>query len=223
MIRWILIFLFMASWANAQDVVLNASVRNPIKINTAFELYIPQNQNQYIASQWSKGKLFYSNGTSKTFDSLNFDRFSNKIEVVVNNKALSVLPMGVSGALIYNSNDSGTLLVVGKVEAQFKLLLVQSNGQFILASYLVSSKPIGDINYKLDEFRFVAKQEEAETISNHYVVFENGNWVKFRLSKSSIGKQFGMSKKELQSKTTKGINTNAKEGLVQLFNVLNGN
>lgn len=136
----IFIILIISHLAKGQDVIVHAQGENPIEVSFEFSLVAPPNLNQYIAKQWANGKLFYTNGTSKYYDSLNFDRCSNELEVVVNNKALSILPMGLSGALVYNSTSSGTMLLVGKVADKARFLLIESTGQFLLASYLISSE-----------------------------------------------------------------------------------
>jgi len=214
----------MYNLANGQDVILNSGVGNPVLLSNKFELHFPNNQNQYIASQWSKGKLFYTNGTSKKYDSLNFNRYGNKIEAVVNNKPLSILPMGLSGGLIYNTDNSGSLLIVGKTVSETRFLMVLSNGKYLLASYLVSTVPAEDLSYKLDELRFVPQKKKENVISVHYVFFDNEKWKSFKLNKSSLAKLFQVEKKTLQSNAeTEGINTNTEKGLIELFDFLNDN
>lgn len=220
--KWMLIFLFAANWVNGQDVTLNINATDPLKLSLGFNLFIPPNDHQYLASQWTKGKLFYANGTSKTYDSLNFDRYSDAIEVVINNKPLSIMPMGLSGALIYSSNNSGTVLIVGKVDGKRKFLLVLSEGQHLLASFLHSSEHHTELTYKIDEIIFVPQKEEEPIIKKNYVVLDNRNWIRFKMNKSAISKLFNVDKKELKSiASNKGINTSDKRGLLQLFQALN--
>ena len=222
--KWTLLFFLIANLANGQDVIVNAGVGNTVQLSDEFELHIPQNQNQYIASQWSKGKLFYANGTSKKYDSLNFDRYGNKVEVVVNNKALSVLPMGLSGGLIYSTDNSGSLFIVGKIAEEARFLIVLSSGKYLLASYLISTAPSDELNYKTDEVRFVPKKKTENVIRAHYVIFENEKWKSFKLSKSALSKLFKEDKKMLQSTAvSEGINTSTEIGLIQLFDFLNDN
>lgn len=224
MIRWVLLFSFMCNLANGQDVILNSGAVNPVQLNDEFELHFPNNQNQYIVSQWSKGKLFYTNGTSKKYDSLNFDRYGNKIEAVLNNKPLSILPMGLSGGLIYNSANSGSLFIVGKVESESRFLVVLSSGKYLLSSYLVSTTPVDEVPYKTDEVRFSPKNIKENVIKVHYVILDSERWKSFKLSKSSLSKFFKEEKKTIQAIAEKeGINTSTERGLIQLFDFLNDN
>ncbi len=222
--KWIFFSLFITNWAFGQDVSLTNNVTNPIKLNPAFELYVPVNDQQYIAGQWAKGKLFYTNGTSKHYDSLNFDRYSNVIEVVLNNKVITIRPMGLSGALIYNSQTSGSLLIVGKVSDQSLFLVVESKGRYVLASYLTANETQKVENYKVDEVRFVPKKKNELIIKENYVLLNDNTWDWFKINKSEIGKLFKVDKKDLQSMAAEnGINANNKTELVPLFNLLNDN
>lgn len=222
--KWIFIFLFSANYVNGQHVKLQPDESIPIYLSPDFSLFIPQQDYQYVASKWASGRLFYTNGTSKRYDSLNFDRYSNKIEVVINNKALSILPMGLTGALIYFSDKVGYLLIVGKVKDQPKFLAVESVGQYVLAAYLISSAPKEDLTYKTDEIRFVPKIKKEDLIKKTFWLLTNGIWAEFKMNKSTVSKLFKIDKKKLQSiASDKGINVNNKHELVRLFQFLNDN
>lgn len=220
--KWLIIILLVTQLAQGQDVSLHSNGNDPVELSDNFSLFIPQNVNQYLATQWSKGRLFYPNGSSKDYDSLNFDRYSNVLEVVSNNKAVSILPMGLSGALIYNSPSLGTVLIVGKVVEESKFLLLQSEGKYLLASYLFSNDNQVELNYKNDEIRFVPKKKVEAVIKEHYVIFEKEQWEEIKLNKSAFSKLFKVDKKELQSLASEnGLNTNNKQGLKALFQLLN--
>jgi hypothetical protein len=220
MIKWILILVLAANWVNGQNVTLNSN--NSIKLSLDFSLFVPQNEHQYIATQWAKGKFFYANGTSKPYDSINFDRYENVIEVVVNNKALSIMPMGLSGALIYNSSNSGTILIVGEIDERSRFLMLQSEGQYILVSYMTTNEMQEETNYKTDEIRFVPKSDAKLVLEENYFILSNGAWREFKISRSSISKLFKVEKKELQSIASEnGIITGSKSGLIELFQLLN--
>ena len=221
--RVFFILFLIAHWTQGQDVVLNATGAKPIEVNDGFELVNPQNNNQYIATQWSSGKLFYTNGTTKIYDSLNFDRFTNVLKVVINNKPLSIFPMGISGALIYTTDSTGTMLIVNKLEDDTKFLLVESSGNYLLTSYLVSSEQTEEVTFKIDEIYFVAKDKKDLVIKEHFVLLKQGNWSSFKLTLSTLSKLFKVDKKELQSiASNKSINLTNKNGLVALFKILNG-
>lgn len=222
--KWIFIFLFSANYVNGQHVKLKPDESNPIFLSPDFSLFIPQHDNQYVVSKWARGRLFYTNGTSKRYDSLNFDRYSNKIEVVINNKALSILPMGLTGALIYSSDTVGYLLIVGNVKDQPTFLAVESVGQYVLASFLISSEQNEVLTYKIDEIRFVPKRKIDVIIKRKHLLLNNKVWGEFKLNKSTISNLFKVDKKGLQSiASDRGINVNNKQELVRLFQFLNDN
>lgn len=216
------ILFLVTHWAQSQDVILNVASAKPIEVSAGFELVNPQNNNQYIAAQWSSGKLFYINGTTKIYDSLNFDRYANVIEVVINNKALSILPRGLSGALIYSTTSSGTMLLVSKVADDTKFLLVEGSGKYLVASYLVSSEQHEEVTSKLDEIRFVPKEKRDLIIKEYFFLLDQGSWSPFKPNKSTLSKLFNVDKKELQSLASNtGVNLNSKNGLIELFKTLN--
>jgi len=132
MIKWLILLFILPFTAQAQEVILNLHTPQPVELKGEFDLFFPEHTNEYLVTQWSKGKLFYTNGTSKTYDSLNFNRHQNMMEVVVNNKVLILMPLGLAGGLIYNSDTDGSVLIVGKVNAEAKFLLVNSAGKYLL-------------------------------------------------------------------------------------------
>ncbi len=216
--------LAISKCAMAQDVLLHTNLSNPIQLNANFSLVTSANNNKYIATKWAQGKLFYANGSSKIYDSLNFDRHLNIMEVVVNNKVVSLLPMGLSGALIYSSQSSGYLLIAGKVLEKNRFLQVICEGQYVLASYLTTSKIEVANNYKIDEVRFAPKNKNDLIIRKNFVLLRNGKWEDFKITKSTIGKLFKVDKKELQVMINKNnLQPNSKQNLVQLFKWLNDN
>lgn len=221
MTKWGFLFLLTANTIFAQDVVINNST---IQISDKFELVSPSIDQQYVATQWAKAKLFYANGTSKNYDSLNFNRYANEIEIVVNNKVITLRPIGISAALIYHTSTSGSLLMVGSVNDQSLFLLVQSEGKFVLASYLATNEIKKEENYKVDEVRFVPRKKDVIIIKENYVVRKEDVWSEFKLNKSSVSKLFKIEKKTFQDiVAAQGINVGGKEELVQIFNILNGN
>jgi len=194
MIKWLIILFILPFTAQAQEVILNLHAAQPVELKGGFGLFFPEHTNEYLVTQWSKGKLFYTNGTSKTYDSLNFNRHQNMMEVVVNNKVLILMPLGLAGGLIYNSDNDGSVLIVGKVNAKANFLLVNSVGKHLLASYLTTR--IEEIRgYKTDEMRFVPKEESDKIIKEKFVIFSNGNWEEFKMSKSFLSKLFNIDKK----------------------------
>ena len=216
------IFFLITHLAQSQDVILNATGDKPIEVSAGFELVNPQNSNQYIATKWSSGKLFYTNGTTKEYDSLNFDRYANVLDVIIKNKPLSIFPMGLSGALIYNATSAGTMLIVRKVEDEPKFLLVESSGIYILTSYLISSEQHREAIQRIDEIRFAPKEKKDLDIREYFVLFSQGRWSSFKLTKTTISKLFMLDKKELQPLAAKeGVNLNNKDGLVELFKIMN--
>ncbi len=219
--KWLAILFVLPFTVQAQEVILNLHAPQPVELKGGFDLFFPEHTNEYLVPQWSKGKLFYTNGTSKTYDSLNFNRHQNMMEVVVNNKVLTLMPLGLAGGLIYNSNYSGSVLIVGIVNAEAKFLVVNSVGKHLLASYLTTK--IEEVRrHKTDEMRFVPKEEGDKIIKEAFVIFSNGSWEEFKISKSLLSKFFNTDKKELQSfATDAGISMNDKVGLIRLFQLLN--
>ncbi len=222
MTKWLAILFILPFMAHAQEVILNLDEPQPVELKGGFGLFFPEHTNEYLVTQWSKGKLFYTNGTSKTYDSLNFNRHQNMMEVVVNNKVLTLMPLGLAGGLIYNSGNDGSVLIVGKVNAKARFLLVNSVGKYLLASYLTTDRIEGVRGYKTDEMRFVPKEEGKKIIKEEFVVFRDGNWEGLKMSKSFLSKLFNIDKKELQGiSTNAGISMSDKIGLIKLFQLLN--
>lgn len=219
---WVLFLLLISSWVSAQHVIITSNAESPFEVNSNFTLDFPKNNFQYLSEQWAKGELYYTNGTSKQYDSLNFDRYANRLEVVVNNKALSLLAMGLSGALVYNSNTSGTLLIVGRVKETSKFLVVNSEGQFVLASYMSTNDLEETSNNQINEIRFTPKPKPELVTTKNYVIYKKGKWISFKLSKSSISKLFEIDKKRMQSSANQAsIARYNEEGLSKLFQLLN--
>lgn len=222
MTKWLAILFILPFTVQAQEVILNLHNPQPIELKGGFGLFFPEQTNEYLVTQWSKGKLFYTNGTSKTYDSLNFNRYQNMMVVVANNKVLTLMPLGLAGALIYNSNHSGSVLIVGKINAEAKFLVVNSVGKYLLASYLTTDRIEEVRGHKIDEIRFVPKKEADKIIKEAFVIFNNGSWEEFKISKSFLSKFFNIGKKELQGVATDaGISMSDKAGLVKLFELLN--
>ncbi len=220
--KWLFIFLFASCFSKAQDVVIKPQSDNPLEIGRDFELSFPENNNEYLATQWSKGKLFYANGTSKTYDSLNFNRYLDIIEVAINNKVLTLKPMGLAGALIYNSEKLGFVLIAAKVDIETRFLLTNSVGKYLFASYLTADKIEDSRGFRTDELRFVPKKEKEAIINEFFALFKEGKWEKFKLNKSALSKLFKLDKKKLQSiAATYNLNLNDKTGLIVTFQVLN--
>ena len=219
---WVLFLLLISSWASAQHVIITSNAERPFEVSSNFTFDFPKNHFQYLSKYWTKGDLFYTNGTSKQYDSLNFDRYANRLEVVVNNKALSLLAMGLAGALVYESSDKGTLLIVGKIRETSKFLLVNSNGKFVLANYTSTNDIEETATFQVNEIRFSPKPKPELIATSHYVLYKNGEWVDFKLSKSSISKLFRIDKKQMQSSAREaGIANYDDQGLIKLFQLLN--
>lgn len=209
-------------FANAQDVVVDLNADTPLQISNDFSLSFPENNREYLVSQWSKGKLFYTNGTSKTYDSLNFNRHLNILEVVTNNKVLFLQPMGLAGALIYDSANKGTVLLVGKTNGVSRFLVIMSQHKYLLASYIEVEKPPVINEAKVDEIRFVAKEEPVSIISSRHTVLINDTWEDIKWNKSGISKLFKIDKKELQKRASNaGIALDNERGLFNIFDLLN--
>ncbi len=222
MIRWICILIIPSCFANAQDVVLNLNAEKLVEFSDEFKLTFPDNNNEYLMSQWSNGKLFYTNGTSKEYDSLNYNRHLNIIEVVTNNKVLTLKPMGLAGTLIYTSSTSGFVIIVAYINNTSKFLIVNNSQKYLLASYIENKEPPTENEFKVDEIRFVPKEKQESIISRHYVVFSDGNWKELKWNKSGISKLFNIDKKELQKRASKaGIELAESKGLYQIFDILN--
>jgi len=220
--RWLIVFLFASGLSRAQDVVLNLQSQNPLQISDGFSLAFQENTNEYLATKWSQGKLFYTNGTSKTYDSLNFNRYLNIVEVVTNNKLLTLKPMGLAGALIYDSKKSGFVLIAAKINYETRFLLANSAGKFLVASYLTTNKNMESGGTKMDELRFVSRKEEKVVINGFFALFREGEWQSFKLSKSALAKLFEKDKKELQSiASERGLDLSEKKGLMKLLQILN--
>ncbi|MCF6360941.1 MAG: hypothetical protein L3J29_09300 [Cyclobacteriaceae bacterium] len=219
--KWLIAFLFASCLCQAQNVVLNLQSQNPLQVGEGFSLTFHQNNNEYIATKWSQGKLFYNNGTSKTYDSLNFNRYLNIIEVVTNNKLLTLKPMGLAGALIYDTKNSGSVLISAKVDLETRFLLTNSVGQYLFASYLTTDKGEESRGFRIDELVFVAREEQV-VIEEFFVLFRKGAWEHFKLNKSALSKLFKKDKKELQLiASDSDLDLSKKEGLIRLFQMLN--
>jgi hypothetical protein len=222
MTKWILLLLLGYNSLLAQPVSFTGNKENPVVVKENFKLVSSSNTHQYLTSKWAKGRLFYLNGTSKPYDSLNLDRHSNKLEVVANNKILALLPMGLSGVLIATDQLAGSIIIVAVVNGESKFALLESYGDYLLASFIEINEPIKNHTYANDEIRFVAKEKPGLVVKEHYMVLMNGNWEVFKISKSAIGKLFKVDKKEIQSIASKaGISINNQNGLLQLYKEMN--
>ena len=222
MSRVLIIFLLLGNLAEAQFVTISNNVEKPIIITSGFKLAIPQNKHQYLATKWTKGQLFYNNGTSKLYDSLNFDRYANRLEVVANNKALLLMPMGLSGAMINGASNEGTLLIVGDISGASTFLVVLSVGTNILASYLTPDYIENTRGFKTDEVRFVPKGKEEVVIKEHFTILKQGKWHVFKLNKPSLTKLFKVEKKKLQEMASnEQVSLNDSNGLIKIFQILN--
>lgn len=221
MIKFSLFLLLITQLAYSQNIIINTSAANPVDIDGDFKLFIPRDNNQYLSTQWARGKLFYTNETSKSFDSLNFDRFSNRLEVVSQNEALLIMPMGVSGALIYKPKAEGALLIVGKINESSIFLIILSEGKQLLATYLTTNEDVEKRGFKTDGVRFVPKEKPDVIINEHYVLFRNGKWQETKLNKSVVGKLFGLSKKDVQAIMAEQDFNDNTLGLIELFQFLN--
>ena len=222
MIRWAILFLILSSNLAAQQVSVVSDLKNPLKIESEFELKRPSDKHQYLLSKWSNGTLFYLNGSSKKFDSLNFERFSNNLEIVSNNKILTLMPMGLTGVVINESTTSSYVLIVAKINSESRFIIVNSIGDYLLGSYLFVDEPPVHHTYVDDEIRFVPKEEPNIIIKRNYVILVDDAWQTIKFNKSSISKLFNIDKKELQKKASSaGIKLDNKQGLLQIFDLLN--
>lgn len=222
MIKWTFVFITLSSLVFGQEVTINQAGSQPITLESGFKLQFVSGNNQYLMSHWAKGKLYYANNTSNAYDSLNFDRYGNAIEVIIHDKPLTVYPMGLAGALIHTGENSGYVLIKGELDGEQKMLEVLSSGKYVLAKYLeVNEVPSSQI-VKTDEFRFVPKPEAPVNISIVFYVWDSGAWNEFRLNKSSIGKLFKVDKKEIQNFSYENhLNISNAKDLIQLFHYFN--
>jgi len=70
--------------------------------------------------------------------------------------------------------------------------------------------------------RFVPKEEGDKIIKEAFVIFREGSWEEFKISKSFLSKLFNIDKKELQRMSSDaGISMSDKVGLIKLFQLLN--
>ncbi len=222
MTKWILLLLLGYNSLLAQPVSFTGNKENPVVIKGNFKLVSSTNTHQYLTSKWAKGRLFYLNGTSKPYDSLNLERYSNNLEVVANNKILALLPMGLTGVLINTSEFTGFVIIVAAINEESKFVLLESYGSYLLGSYIAVNEPIKNQTYANDEFRFVAKEKPGLVINKHFSILNNGSWGAFKLSKSAISKLFKVDKKELQNIADKAnISINDQYGLLQLYKEMN--
>ncbi|MCB0494841.1 MAG: hypothetical protein KDC79_01780 [Cyclobacteriaceae bacterium] len=222
MIKWTFLLTLITSFGFCQEVKIDLSQKQLITVSNEFNISVSQNNDQYLASRWSKGKLYYANGTSKQYDSLNFDRYSKTIEVVVNNKPLSIYPMGLAGALIYTGASSGYVLVKADIEGAQKLLEVCSSGKFILVKGLEAAEVKEIATIKMDEVRFEPKPEAQLNVGENYFVWNGESWKSFKLNKSGIGNLFNLDKKTLQNYISEqGISPTNKEQLILVFQHFN--
>ena len=222
MTKWLFICVLSGTWSFGQDLILASTTTKPVQLKEGFELRTPKNDHQYVSVQWAKGNLYYANGTSKTYDSLNFDKYGNKIDVIIHNKPLSILPLGLAGALIYETPTSGYVIIEGAIEEGRKFLLVNSVGDFTLVSYTSINEVIPIEFHKVDEIRFVPKAENRLIVSSRFYIWKGMTWEPFKLTKSVIGKLFSLNKKEIQTIFLEhAITTQDEQGLVYLFHLLN--
>lgn len=222
MIRCIFIFIFGINNLFAQSVSFTPENKSSVKINGDFKVVNTQITRQYLLKKWSNGTLFYLNGNSKYYDSLNFDRYSNRLEVAVNNKILTLLPTTLSGVVIRRNASSGYIIMVVKIDNENKFILTESTGNITLGSYLLVSKPETTPSYVDDEVRFVVKEEPGLIIKEIFILLNNQEWHRFKLSKPSIRKLFKIDKKEFQKIASENdINITARNGLILMFQLLN--
>ena len=225
MSKWVLSFLlFVGHWTLGQEVRIYSNTETPIHLSEGFELHIPANENKYIVTNWSKGQLYYPNGGYKSYDSLNFDRYTNAIEVVKNNKPLTIMPMGLLGALIFDTSASGYLLIVGSFESNNQFLLINSIGKYVLASKIDASIKNSELSSNIDEVRFVPKPEEELNLKPQYFIWKNLTWEPFKISKKAVLKLFGKDKKDFLKLVSRyDIDLSRKESLIQVFKIINEN
>lgn len=222
MIKWITLFLLTSSYVFSQDVTIKPESKQLITVSSEFIPGSTSNLDQYLVSKWAKGKLYYANGTFKEYDSLNFDRYGNVIETVIENKPLSVYPIGLAGALIYTGSATGYILVKAVLDGTPKLLEVRSIGKTVLASTLNTIQEVERKTIKTDDIRFVPKPEAEISVSEKFYVWNGSEWNSFKMNKSGIAKLFNLDKKEVQEVTsTNNIKTSTNEGVVALFQYFN--
>lgn len=206
----------------AQPVQLNMALPNPIRVEKELTLLPAGHTNEYLFSKWVPGYLYYANGSFKAFDSLNFNQYSQQVEVVKNNKVIQLGATALQGVLLLKEPEMGIMLVKFKNNTKNILGVVESSGRVILASYIKATQLVIVKNYKVDEIRFVAKPKESVEISKHYKLYKNSSWQDYKLTKGSIAKAFNLSKKQLQEKTKQaGLNFYSQEGSLKVFILLN--
>lgn len=198
MMKWVLLLVFLNTLAFGQEVTINMESDRPIQISDGFILKFPTKYNQYISDHWSKGIIYYSNGSNHRYDSLNFNRFSGSIEVVINNKPLSLMPLGFEGALIYDSSHSGYVLMSARIDDNKTVVVVQSEGKYVLAAKVQVTETITSTSVNVDEIRFVAKPKSELSFNTNYYLLKDKRWQSFKLSKSNIIKLFSIDKTELK-------------------------
>lgn len=222
MIKWTIVFLLFSYSLFGQDVTISPGKEKLIHVQDGFNLDYLVNDDRYVLSRWAKGKLFYANNSFKEYDSLNFNRYDNIIELIVNNKPLSLYAMGLAGALIYTSDNSGYILVSVPVEGENKLMMVYSTGKYVLAGLASVNDTNFESNVKVDEIRFVPKPEKEVNVNNDYYIWEIDKWSSFKLTKSNIAKLFQSDKKEISSIYVQlSKQSNEEESLIKLFDYLN--
>jgi len=222
MIKWIVLLLLANAYVFGQDVTIKPATKQLVAIGANFELNYPSTTDQYIVSKWAKGKLYYANSTSKKYDSLNFDRYGNAIETVINSKPLSVYPIGLAGALIYTGDNAGYVLVKATIDEAPKLLEVISAGKYVLAYSLTAIEDVESTLIKTDEFRFAPKPEAKVNVSGKFHLWDGTTWSAFRLNKHTISKLFMVEKKVLQEYISRNnINLSTNKGVIKLFQHFN--
>lgn len=222
MIKWTVLLLLANAYVFGQDVTIKPSTKQLITIEPNFQLTYPSTYDQYTVDKWAKGKLYYANGTSKQYDSLNFDRYGNVIKTVINSKPLSVYPIGLAGALIYVSKHSGHVFIKAVLDGTPKLLEVCSAGKFILANTLITSEEAERKTIKSDDIRFVPKQEPKINVSKKFYVWNGSEWSMFKPTKGAIINLFKLDKKVVHDYfATNKLKSTTEGGIILLFQHFN--
>lgn len=222
MTKWITLFVLGFNSLVAQSISFTGDDKNPIQITEEGILLNPTHSHQYVTDKWATGTLFYLNNTSKPYDSLNFERHSNSLKVVVNNKNLTLMPMGLKGVVIKENESSNYVILVVKLNNKSRFVIIESYGTYLLGSYLLVNKPPINYSNANNEILFTAKKNPKLVVNEKFIVLNNGVWQAFKLNKPAISKLFKIDKKELQKQASaNGISTDNRNGLVQLFQLVN--
>ncbi len=218
----VMVFTFCTSGVCAQPVHVKSSSPELLTLQSGFNLWAPVKAQEYLFNKWVPGYLYYSSGAPKAYDSLNFNRFTGQVEVVVANKLLELGPAALQAALLQHKDNQGVVLVKATLGNQQLFTVVESTGHYLLASYLIANTAPKISQYKIDELRFEPKGKEPVETSKHYLIYKDNTWHPFKLSKGEIAKLFGISKKEVQQEASRvGIGLYNQQGLLKLFQFLN--